>query len=238
MIFVVDGREGLVPGDLEIAKSIRRLDKPVVLAVNKTDDRAGARNVAEFHRLGFDPVFEIAAEHGAGIGDLLDRILDLVPKAERPDEPERLRIAVVGRPNVGKSSLVNAILGQPRTIVSDVPGTTRDAIDTPFEFEGRSMLLVDTAGIRRKGKTKLMAEKLSVVMARKHLESADVALLMIDAVEGVTALDTHIAGLKAAPAAPPPTARPSRASAGSALPSPCRQSARHSRATLLVAWRG
>jgi GTP-binding protein len=194
-VFVVDAGEGISSADQAITDLLRRAKCPVLLVGNKADRKGARVNETDLYALGLGEPVMISAYHGQGIGDLLDRILDLVPKAERPDEPERLRIAVVGRPNVGKSSLVNAILGQPRTIVSDVPGTTRDAIDTPFEFEGRSMLLVDTAGIRRRGKIERGVERHSVQAAEHAVTRADVVFLVIDQGEATVAQDTHIAGM-------------------------------------------
>jgi GTP-binding protein len=194
-VFVVDAGEGLSSADQAITDLLRRAKCPVLLVGNKADRKGARVNETDLYALGLGEPLMISAYHGQGIGDLLDRILDLVPRAERPDEPERLRIAVVGRPNVGKSSLVNAILGQTRTIVSDVPGTTRDAIDTPFEFEGRSMLLVDTAGIRRRGKIERGVERHSVQAAEHAVTRADVVFLVIDQGEATVAQDTHIAGM-------------------------------------------
>lgn len=193
-VFVVDAGEGISAADQAITDLLRRAKCPVLLVGNKADRKGARINEVDMYALGLGEPMMISAYHGQGVGDLLDRILDLVPEAERPDEPERLRIAVVGRPNVGKSSLVNAILGQSRTIVSDVPGTTRDAIDTPFEFEGRSMLLVDTAGIRRRGKIERGVERHSVQAAEHAVSRADVVFLVIDQGEATAAQDTHIAG--------------------------------------------
>jgi GTP-binding protein len=180
--------------DEAIVELLRRSTRPVLLAANKADRSRARDNLSELYGLGLgEPVF-ISAYHGQGIGDLMDEILEVVPEAEAPPREERLRIAVVGRPNVGKSSLVNAILGQPRVIVSDVPGTTRDAIDTPFEFEDTSMLLVDTAGIRRKGKIERGVERHSVQQAEHAIDRADVVFLLVDQGEPTVAQDTHIAG--------------------------------------------
>jgi GTPase len=247
IVMVVDGRTELASPDMELARLLLRGGKPVFLAVNKMDTdsmNAGAEN---FRRLGFKNVIPISAEHGSGIGDLLDAVFEVLPEKTahgEDDEPDavmltaedemsededgpdfapilaeipvvisavpagperRLRshgehvaketkIAIIGRPNVGKSTLLNALTGSERAIVSPIAGTTRDAVDEVVERGGHSFRFVDTAGIRRKGKTKLMAEKLSVIMARKHLEAADVSLLVIDATEGVTALDANIGG--------------------------------------------
>lgn len=200
LVFVVDVRDGLTPLDEELARRLRTMEKPVLVAANKSDTGRVAELAGEFHRFGFLEVLPVSAEHGAGIGDLLDAMFDLLPAVEPKKEEQReINVAIIGRPNVGKSSLINKLLGQERVIVSPIPGTTRDAVDTVFEAvddEGKPirLRLIDTAGIRRKGKTEEMAEKLSVVMARKHIERADVVLVVIDAVEGVTALDANIAG--------------------------------------------
>lgn len=195
IIWVVDARAGITPLDEEIAVLLRATGKPIYIAANKAETRHVETEAAEFHRFGFE-VVPISAEHGNGVGDLIDEIfedIEAAPDAERPEERE-IRLAIVGRPNVGKSSLLNKLLGEERVIVSPIAGTTRDAVDTHLEFEGNKFLLIDTAGIRRKGKTTEMAEKLSVIMAKKSLERADVAIIVIDAVEGVTHLDATIAG--------------------------------------------
>jgi GTP-binding protein len=172
----------------------------VLIAANKTDSASLESESTEFYRFGFENVFPISAEQGIGIGELLDDVIELLKTdGERHEQAEEtvereLRLAIVGRPNVGKSSLLNRILGEDRVIVSPVAGTTRDAIDTVLQTPERKFRLIDTAGIRRKGKTDEMAEKLSVIMARKSLERADVAIVLVDALEGVTALDATIAG--------------------------------------------
>lgn len=195
ILFVVDARAGLTSLDEEMAVMLRTIGKPIFVLANKADSANFERHAGEFYRLGYDKVFAVSAEHGNGIGDLLDEIVTLLPSPEQErKEQEEIKIAVIGRPNVGKSSLVNRLLGEERVIVSPIAGTTRDAIDTLLEHEGRRYRLIDTAGIRRKGKTTELPEKLSVVMARKHMERADVAFLLIDAVEGPTALDANIAG--------------------------------------------
>ncbi len=241
IVMVVDGRTELASPDMELARLLLRGGKPCFLAVNKMDTAELLPSAENFRRLGFKNVVPISAEHGSGIGDLLDDVFDVLPAAlelepermltiedeEEEDEdgpvdapvdsevdaedegeaprPRTLRthgdfvqtetkIAIIGRPNVGKSTLLNALTGSNRAIVSPIAGTTRDAVDEVVERGGHSFRFVDTAGIRRKGKTKLMAEKLSVIMARKHLEAADVSLLLIDATEGVTALDANIGG--------------------------------------------
>ena len=195
IIWVVDARAGATPLDEEIAVLLRATGKPVYIAANKAETRRVEDEAGEFHRFGFT-VVPVSAEHGNGVGDLIDEIFEEIepqPEEEVPEERE-IRLAIIGRPNVGKSSLLNKLLGEERVIVSPIAGTTRDSIDTHLEFEGNKFLLIDTAGIRRKSKTTEMAEKLSVIMAKKSLERADVAVLVIDAVEGVTNLDANIAG--------------------------------------------
>ncbi len=241
LILVVDGREGVVPLDQELAQLLRRTGKPLTVAVNKVDAEQHAPLAGEFHRLGIKHIFPISAEHALGLDDLLDHVTagfahdalvedeppehhkrdrssppgplepeaeNVSPQGEMPDHPitrspdhpipgspdHPIHVAIIGRPNVGKSTLLNKLLNEERSIVSPVPGTTRDAVDAELEADGRRFRFVDTAGIRRKGKTKLLAEKLSVIQARKHLERVDVALLILDAQEGVNALDTHIGG--------------------------------------------
>jgi GTPase len=217
IVMVVDGRAELAGPDLELVRLLRKTGRPLFLAVNKADSEKQANIVDEFHRLGIKKMFPISAEHGRGIDDLLDAILEVVPasenlnvgdagdKEEAQEEPVdsstadaepvyETKVAIIGHPNVGKSTLLNRLTDSDRAIVSPIPGTTRDAVDEIVEHNGRRFRFIDTAGIRRKGKTHLMAEKLSVVMARKHLEGADIALLVIDATEGVSQLDAAIAG--------------------------------------------
>jgi len=198
LIWVVDARTGVTQLDEELAALLRSTGKHVLVAANKTDSTRLESESTEFFRFGFDNVFPISAEQGIGIGELLDSVVELLKLGDAPEEepagPRELRLAIVGRPNVGKSSLLNRLLGEDRVIVSPVAGTTRDAIDTVLQTPERNFRLIDTAGIRRKGKTDEMAEKLSVIMARKSLERADVAIVIVDAVEGVTALDATIAG--------------------------------------------
>ena len=199
LIWVVDARTGVTQLDEELAALLRSTGQNVLVAANKTDSSRLESESTEFYRFGFDEVFPISAEQGIGIGDLLDRVVDLIKSGDYAAQDEQvesreLRLAIVGRPNVGKSSLLNQLLGEDRVIVSPVAGTTRDAIDTVLQTPERNFRLIDTAGIRRKGKTDEMAEKLSVIMARKSLERADVAIVLVDAVEGVTALDANIAG--------------------------------------------
>jgi GTP-binding protein len=200
LLFVVDVRAGISPLDEELARMLRTTGKPVFIVANKSDTPRVADHAGEFHRFGYEQVFPVSAEHGAGMGELLDAVTELLPVAQAQQRAQaEIAVAIIGRPNVGKSSLVNRLLGQERVIVSPIPGTTRDAVDSRLEIkqdDGRTLRLrlIDTAGIRRKGKTEEMVEKLSVVMARKHIERADVVLLVIDAVEGATALDATIAG--------------------------------------------
>jgi GTPase len=196
IVWVLDSRAGVTPLDEELGVLLRNTGKPVIIAANKCESRTVENEAAEFHQFGFE-MAPISAEHGTGIGDLLDLVFDhLEFETDVADEEKEreIRLAIIGRPNVGKSSLLNQILGEERVIVSPIAGTTRDAIDTYLTADEKDFLLIDTAGIRRKGKTVEMAEKLSVIMARKALERADVAIIVIDAVEGVTNLDANIAG--------------------------------------------
>jgi GTPase len=196
LVFVIDGREGLTPLDEEVARLLRRVSKPVLVAVNKVDARSHEVTAAEAYGLGMDPVVPVSAEHGRGVAELIEALAMRLPTpaGAADEEAGPLRIAVVGRPNVGKSSLVNAIAGQDRVVVHAEPGTTRDAVDTLVTVEGRPYILVDTAGMRRKGRTEGALDKLSAVMARRSLERADLALVVIDAGEGVTTQDARIAG--------------------------------------------
>ncbi|HET9280543.1 MAG TPA: ribosome biogenesis GTPase Der [Candidatus Angelobacter sp.] len=224
IILVVDVRTELAAPDFELAQLLRRVGKPLFLAVNKVDSTKLETEAENFRTLGIQNLYPVSAEHGTGTAELLDAILKIIPAsaeenheellpapegAEQQDElstdddaqesPQRhgrreTRVAIIGHPNVGKSTLLNVLTGTSRAIVSPIAGTTRDAVDELIEKDGNTYRFIDTAGIRRKGKTRLMAEKLSVVMARKHLEAADVALLVIDAVEGVSALDATIGG--------------------------------------------
>jgi GTP-binding protein len=222
IVMVVDGRAEVAGPDLELVRLLRKTNRPLFLAVNKADTEKQAHIVDEFHRLGINQMFPISAEHGRGIDDLLDAVFEILPpkedataehaeiaeermasdgaETEGTTEDAELapvyetKVAIIGHPNVGKSTLLNCLTASDRAIVSPIPGTTRDAVDEIIERDGRRFRFIDTAGIRRKGKTHLMAEKLSVVMARKHLEGADIALLVIDATEGVSQLDAAIAG--------------------------------------------
>jgi GTP-binding protein len=196
ILFLVDAKDGLTPSDAEVAGSLRRAARrPILLVVNKVDTVSQEALAAEFHRLGFAPVFPVSAEQGQGIGELLDAVASQIPETETPpEEPGAVTVAVIGRPNVGKSSLVNRILGADRVLVSPEPGTTRDAIDTRFTYRGRSYVLVDTAGIRAKGRIGHSVERYSVSRALAAVRRADVALILIDGVEGVTAQDTKVGG--------------------------------------------
>ena len=195
IIWVVDARAGAIPLDEEIGVFLRNIGKPVFIAANKAETRKVEEEAAEFYQFGFD-LTPVSAEHGTSVGDLLDQVFAVLEFEEETEEEksDEIKLAIIGRPNVGKSSLLNKILGEERVIVSPIAGTTRDAIDTHLTVEGQKFMLIDTAGIRRKGKTTEMAEKMSVIMARKSLERADVAVMIIDAVEGVTHLDANIAG--------------------------------------------
>lgn len=196
LLFVVDGVDGPTAPDHEIAAMLRRARQPLLVVANKGDVARAADRLDEFFSLGFGQPRAVSAIHGTGVADLLDDILDIVGGApvREGDENRPIRVAIVGRPNVGKSSLVNAILGEQRTIVSSIPGTTRDSIDTKFEFEGHEMLLVDTAGIRRRGRVERGVERHSVQRAERAIDRADVVFLLIDQGELLTAQDTHIAG--------------------------------------------
>jgi len=193
VVQVVDGRQGPVPLDAELSQLLRRAGKPPVIAVNKVDSPKQEQLAAQFYEIG-DQVFPVSAEHGFGVDSLLDAVTKDFPRGEMAEERPDISIAIIGRPNVGKSTLLNQLVGAERSIVSEEPGTTRDAVDTVIERNGKTYRFLDTAGIRRKGKTRLIAEKLSVIMARRHLERADVALLVADASVGVTSHDATIAG--------------------------------------------
>ena len=222
IIMVVDGRTELAGPDLELVRLLRKASRPIFVAVNKVDSEKQSSLINDFHRLGVQQMFPISAEHARGIDDLLDAVVSTLPVAITPENtevtehtdvkegtaasnegdltpdvgrlPPEVKVAIIGHPNVGKSTLLNCLTASDRAIVSPIPGTTRDAVDEVVERNGQRFRFIDTAGIRRKGKTHLMAEKLSVVMARKHLEAADIALLVIDATEGVSQLDATIAG--------------------------------------------
>jgi len=212
IIMVVDARTEIAGPDRELARLLARTGKPLFLAVNKMDSDKQDALLGEFHSLGMRNIFPISAEHGRGVDDLLDAILKVLPASAKTtaadaevenesgesspteDEPHEIKVAIIGHPNVGKSTLLNRLTGKDRAIVSPVAGTTRDSIDEVIQYKGRKIRFIDTAGIRRKGKTRLMAEKLSVVMARKNIEDADIVLFMVDATEGASGLDANIAG--------------------------------------------
>jgi GTP-binding protein len=197
IVFLIDGRTEITGIDRELAQILRHLDKPVTLAVNKIDTLAREDLLPEFYRLGFKDVFPVSAEHRMGLDDLLEHVTAKFPvdlSEEAKSEKPEIRVAIIGRPNVGKSTLLNTLVGQERAIVSPVAGTTRDSVDETIETDKAKLVFVDTAGIRRKGKTKLMAEKMSVVMARRNIRMAHVVILVLDATEGVLGLDATIAG--------------------------------------------
>jgi GTP-binding protein len=193
IVLLMDGRAGPTHQDKELISILRKAGRPVIYCVNKIDTPRQTRAVDEFYSLGLDSVMPISAEHGLGVAELLDSIFERIPLVPAEEEhDERVKIAIVGRPNVGKSSLLNSLLGRERAIVSEVPGTTRDALDSLFEREGKRYLVIDTAGIRRKTKVSSMVEKYSIVKAIRSINRCDVALLVIDGVEGVLAQDERI----------------------------------------------
>ena len=196
ILFVVDGASGVLPEDREIAQDLRAEASKTVLIVNKTDRKDAEEAVPEFWELGFERIFPLSAEHGDGIDDLITAIEEVVPPEEEQEEDEDapVRMAIIGRPNVGKSSLLNRLTNDDRAVVSPISGTTRDAIDSEIERNGKRYLLIDTAGIRRKGKTTDEAEKLAVISARKAIERCELALVVIDATDGVTSQDATVAG--------------------------------------------
>jgi len=198
ILFVVDGAAGVMPEDRDIATELRPRASRTLLLVNKVDRRDAEENVSEFYELGYKRLIPISAEHGEGVDEVVDAIAEVLPaeSAEEQEEPENepVRVAIIGRPNVGKSSLLNRLLQQERAVVSPISGTTRDAIDSEIQRDGRRYIIIDTAGIRRKGKTTDEAEKLAVVSARKAIERCEIALVMIDATEGVAAQDATVAG--------------------------------------------
>ena len=194
IVMLVDVLDGPTPADEDVADVLRRTDKPVIVAANKADNEQRCQATYEFYALGLGEVFPISALHGMGMGELLDQIVASLPVVEEEEEPEALKIALVGRPNVGKSSLLNKLLGEERAIVSAIPGTTRDATDTYLTWEGKPALLIDTAGIRRRGRVERGIEKYSVLRAMKAISRADVVMLLLDAQDLVTAQDAHVAG--------------------------------------------
>ena len=197
ILFMMDGRDGLTPADQEIARILRLVEKTGFFTVNKIDGPRHEALVAEFYRLGIAGLYPLSAQHGPGLDDLMDDVAALLPEAEpaKDVDGERIRIAIIGRPNVGKSSLLNRILGYERTIANPVPGTTRDAIEPPAPRDGKRYLLIDTAGIRRKSRISLTMEKYTIVQAIKAIDRADIALILLDAKEGISEQDVKIAGL-------------------------------------------
>ncbi len=194
IVFMVDAKTGLTGSDREIADILRKTKKPVILAANRADSEERRQNSVEFYELGIGDPIPVSSYHGTNTGDLLDAIVDQLPPETVEEEVNTVRIAIIGRPNVGKSRLLNSILGQERVIVSDVPGTTRDAIDTEIELNGKQITLIDTAGIRRRGHIEQGIEKYSVMRTLRAINRSTLVLLVVDASEGITAQDAHIAG--------------------------------------------
>lgn len=194
IIFVVDGKNGVTDGDEYIAKTLYRTNKPVILAVNKIDDINQIANTYDFYQLGFDEPIAISTQHGIGIGDLLDKVISYMEDEVEPYDNDTIKIAIIGRPNVGKSSLTNAILGNDRVIVSPISGTTTDAIDTPFVRDGKKYVVIDTAGIKKRGKVYESVDKYSVLRALTAIDRSDICLIVIDGEEGVIEQDKHVAG--------------------------------------------
>lgn len=195
IVFVVDTLDGVTPADRDIAALLRRTEKPVVLAANKAETQRRRLDAVEFYELGLGEPIPITALHGTGVGDLLDEVVAHLPEVtEEEEEDDSVKIAIVGRPNVGKSTLLNKLVREERVIVSEAPGTTRDAIDIKFTWNDKKLILIDTAGIRRRGRIEPGVERYSVMRAMRAIERADVVLLLIDATQGVTAQDTHVAG--------------------------------------------
>lgn len=194
IVFMVDVKHGVSAGDHEVADLLRRTDKPTILVANKADSASRRDDALEFYELGLGDPMPVSSYHGTGTGDLLDRIVEALPEVEEEEEVQGPAVAIVGRPNVGKSRLLNALLGQERSIVSDIPGTTRDSLDTVLTWAGQPVTLIDTAGIRRRGRVDRGIEQYSVLRSMRAIDRADVVLLVIDATEGFTAQDLHIAG--------------------------------------------
>ncbi|MCQ3933044.1 MAG: ribosome biogenesis GTPase Der [Chloroflexi bacterium] len=198
IVLVTDTQQGVTAADEEVAEILQKSNKPIVIAANKADHHKAFDEAMDFYTLGLGEVIPLSALHGDGTGDLLDRIVELFPPAPEygsEEEEDHLKIAIIGRPNVGKSSLLNKLLGEERAIVSDIAGTTRDALDSDIQWHGQRITLIDTAGIRRRGKIEPGIEQYSVLRTLKAIQRADVALLLVDASEGITAQDTHIAGM-------------------------------------------
>jgi GTP-binding protein len=202
ILFVVDGQTGVTPADREITDSLRKTQKildgnpfpPVLLVVNKCENKKIRQNAVQFYELGFKEIHIISALHGSGSGDMLDALVKVLPEGGEEEEDSSVKIAIVGKPNVGKSSLLNKIIGEDRVIVSNIPGTTRDSIDTSLVYNDTPITIIDTAGIRKRGRIEPGVEKFSVLRAMKAIERADVALLVVDAFEGIKSQDTHVAG--------------------------------------------
>ena len=194
IIFLTDVNDGITATDLDVADMLRRCGKPVLLAANKSDSPKRELGAAEFYRLGLGDPMPISAYHSHGIADLLDKVTSLLPPAPPEPEDEGLRLAIVGRPNSGKSMLLNSLLGEERTVVSEVPGTTRDSIDTVMEYRGERVTLIDTAGIKRRGRTEVGVEKFSAMRSMRAIDRADIALLLMDASDLLAAQDAHIGG--------------------------------------------
>jgi GTPase len=194
IVFMVDAKTGMTPADQEIADLLRQTHKPVILAANRADSEERRLNAVEFYELGVGDPIPVSSYHGTNTGDLLDKIAENLPEQPEDEEDTSVKIAIIGRPNVGKSRLLNSILGQERVIVSDVPGTTRDAIDTEIKVGERDVILIDTAGIRKRGAIEQGIEKYSVMRTLRAINRANVVLLVVDSSEGITAQDTHIAG--------------------------------------------
>ncbi|MBQ6126113.1 MAG: ribosome biogenesis GTPase Der [Erysipelotrichaceae bacterium] len=195
IIFLTDGRSGLTGDDEYISRLLRKSKKPVILAVNKIDDISKIDDIYEYYQLGIDDPIAISGVHGIGIGDLLDKVVELMPEKQIDEYEGKICFAVIGRPNVGKSSLTNAFLKQDRVIVSDIEGTTRDAIDTAFNANGKDYVVIDTAGIRKRGKIYENVEKYSVLRAKSAIERSDLALVLLDGSTGIIEQDKHVAGL-------------------------------------------
>jgi len=202
ILFVVDGQSGVTPADREITESLRKAQEikdgetypPILLVVNKCDNPEARQNAVQFYELGFKEIFIVSAIHGSGTGDMLDVLVGELPESGEEEEDTSVKIAIVGKPNVGKSSLLNKIIGEDRVIVSNIPGTTRDAIDTRLVYNDMNITIIDTAGIRKRGSIEPGVEKFSVLRAMKSIERSDVALLVVDAFEGIKSQDTHVAG--------------------------------------------
>ena len=195
ILFMLDGREGITAADYEVADILRKANRPILIVVNKIDTLKLENSIFEFYNLGLGDPIPISGQQALGIGDLLDKTVKLFPKDKKNNlDEEKLKIAVIGKPNVGKSTLINKLLGENRVIVSDIPGTTRDAIDTPFKYKGEDYILIDTAGVRRKSRITENIEKYSVIRSFTGIERSDICLILIDAEQGVTEQDTKIAG--------------------------------------------